>query len=169
MAVEVTAAQPQLQSESASNAISLDAMKADSPRNALNISPAGVGETGSMARAYRALPPTVPFKLLRAAGRREYAEVPQGTLIGPADRVRIVFSPAARGRLVVRAEGRPRPLLDRDVREGSTINLDVPSGVRELQVTFTPRAEPARAVQGVSPAQPAPLTFSIPIPLEPAR
>jgi hypothetical protein len=70
----------------------------------------------------------------------------------------VVFSPVGPGRLVATAANRPKPLLDRAVRQGAAVNLDLPAGVTSLQVTFT--AQPV--------APPAPVTFSIAIPREPA-
>ena len=106
----------------------------------------------------RLVPPPVPYRILRAGADGKFAEAPAGTAFRAADRVRVVFSPPGPGRLVVTAANRPKPLLDRAVRQGATVNLDVPACVSSLQVTFT--AQPAAA--------PAPVTFSIAIPREPA-
>ena len=103
------------------------------------------------------VPPPVPYRILRAGGDGKFAEAPAGTAFRALDRVRVAFSPPE-GRLVVMAANQPKPLLDRAIRQGATVNLDVPAGVSSVQVTFT--AQPATA--------PAPVTFSIAIPREPA-
>jgi hypothetical protein len=126
-------------------------------RAAFAISAAAVADTaaGMQAKAAVALR-LVPYKILRAGADGKFVEAPVGTAFRPADRVRVVFSPPGPGRLVATAANRPKPLLDRAVRQGATVNLDVPALVSSLQVTFT--AQPS--------APPAPVTFSIAIPRE---
>jgi hypothetical protein len=104
------------------------------------------------------VPPPVAYRILRAGADGKFAEAPAGTAFRAADRVRVIFSPPSAGRLVATAANRPKPLLDRAVKQSATVNVDVPAGVSSLQVTFT--AQPAAA--------PAPVTFSIAIPREPA-
>jgi hypothetical protein len=112
-------------------------------------------------------PPPIPYRILRAGADGKFAEPPAGTAFRPADRVRVVFSPRGRGRLVVWAADRTRLLLDRAVRQGAAVNLDVPAPVSSLQATLTPQPEQS-AVAGAQPAAaPAPVTFSIAIPREP--
>jgi hypothetical protein len=128
-------------------------------RQALSMSAVAVADTAAGMQSKAAIvPPPVPYKILRAGADGKFAEVPAGTAFRAADRVRVVFSPPGPGRLVATAANRPKPLLDRAVRRGATVNLDVPALVSSLQVTFT--AQPAAAR--------APVTFSIAIPREPA-
>jgi hypothetical protein len=128
-------------------------------RAAFAISAVAVADTaaGMQSKAAVALLP-VPYKILRAGADGKYAEAPAGTAFRAAERVRVVFSPPGPGRLTVTVANRPKPLLDRTVKQGATVNLDVPALVSSLQATFT--AQPA--------APPAPVTFSIAIPREPA-
>jgi hypothetical protein len=132
-------------------------------RQVLSLSAVAVADTaaGMQSKATIVLPP-VPYKILRAGADGKFAEAPAGTAFRPADRVRVVFSPPGPGRLVATAANRPKPLLDRAVRQGATVNLDVPALVSSLQVAFTSQRERSGA------SAPAPVTFSIPIHREPA-
>jgi hypothetical protein len=113
-------------------------------------------------------PPPVPYRILRAGADGRFAEAPAGTAFRTLDRVRVVFSPPGRGRLVVTAANRSRLLLDRAARQGATIDLDVPASVSSVQVTFTAQPEQSGAAGIQAAAVPAPVTFSIAIPREPA-
>jgi hypothetical protein len=113
-------------------------------------------------------PPPIPYRILRAGADGKFAEAPAGTAFRPADRVRVVFSPRGRGRLVVWAADRTRLLLDRAVRQGAAVNLDVPALVSSLLATLTPQPEQSGVAGALPAAAPAAVTFSIAIPWEPA-
>ena len=110
----------------------------------------------------------VPYKILGPDAKGAYAEVPAQTVFRAADRVRVLFTAAQEGHLTVTAAGRPKPLLDRDVKAGASNRINVPSGVEKLVVTFTPRTARQRDTAAAKVAQPAPLSYEIPIQREPS-
>jgi hypothetical protein len=114
------------------------------------------------------VPPPVAYRILRAGADGKFAEAPAGTAFRAADRVRVIFSPPSAGRLAATAANRPKPLLDRAVKQSAIVNLDLPAGVSSVQVTFTAQPERPGAAAMKAAAVPAPVTFSIAIPREPA-
>lgn len=138
-------------------------------RKALSLSTVEMADAAADKKLNEAMiPRPVPYRILRAGADGRFAEAPTGTAFRTLDRVRVVFSPPGRGRLVVTAANRSRLLLDRAVRQGAMIDLDVPASVSSVQVTFTAQPEQSDAA-GIQPAAaPAPVTFSIAIPRETA-
>jgi len=139
------------------------AMFLRSAENSLAVSAAAQME---QARAAGRL--LVPYRILRADAKGTYIEVPDQTVFRAADRVRVLFTAAREGHLTITAAGRSKPLLDRDVKTGASNRIDVPSGVQNLGVTFTPRVSKQPAAAPVATPPTGTISFEVPIPREPA-